>query len=105
MHPGLHTSDGDAATLKIRDFQAQPYPVSMAVCENNGVTAIARLWADGDHRRCRLCPTCHADDSGLCLVTTLTKVADDDLELYSLRGFRDVGTDRPCLSATTSVTQ
>lgn len=100
MIKGFDAVDGDA-TIEMSIFQLQPYPVSMAVCENNGITAIARLWADGDHRRCRLCAACHATEDGLCLVTTQTKVADVDLELYSLRGFRDVGTLLPGLSAAT----
>lgn len=100
MYKGLLAVDGDseADTIEMSVFHIQPFPVSIIVVENNGITAIARLWADGDHKRCRLCSSCHARDDGMCLVTTPSKVADEDVELYSLRGFREEGMCRPGLS-------
>jgi hypothetical protein len=61
----------------------QPTPTTTIVSRKRGMTSIARLWADGDEAKCRLCPSCRAAD-GMCLVTTTRPVADDDAELFAM---------------------
>lgn len=96
MQQGLYVAD-DVATMEMSVFQIQPLPAATMLVEHNGVTAIARMWVDGDHRRCRLCPSCHATDNGLCLITVTRPVGDSEADLYSLRGLLEE-TDLPCLA-------
>lgn len=96
MRIGLDAIDG-GDTIEMSVFQLQPYPAATMLVEHNGVTAIARMWVDGDHRRCRLCPSCHATDNGLCLITVTRPVGDSEADLYSLRGLLEE-TDLPCLA-------
>lgn len=91
----------DVTTIEMSVFQIQPTPTATMVVEHGGITAIARLWADGDHRRCRLCPSCHADDSGLCLIAVGAMVIDSEAELYSLRGLLE-DASLPCLTVGTN---
>jgi hypothetical protein len=82
-------SDANDGAIRMSVFQIQPIPIRTLVGRLNGVTAITRIWDDGDHLKCRLCPACDASTEGVCTVQTTETVPDSDAELYSLRGLRD----------------
>ena len=83
------SDDDDGITIKLSVFQMQPLPIRTLVGRLNGVTAIIRIWDDGDHRKCRLCQACDASNEGICTIQTTEQVLDSQAELYSLRGLRD----------------
>ena len=66
----------------------QAYPTDTRVCHmvdrGRTTTAIARTWADGDERRCRLCPNCQ--DRPVCLLMISGYVSEEDAPLFSVVG-------------------
>ena len=53
------------------------------------MTAITRIWGNGDHERCRLCSSCGASREGVCLVLTEHPVSDDEMPLYASAGDKE----------------
>lgn len=86
-------------------IRLQPIPIRTTINELNGVTAITRVWADGDARRCRLCDACCVintgiDRVGICTIQTDQSVSDGEAPLFSSRGFDDTGAVPPSPFAT-----
>jgi hypothetical protein len=65
-----------------RQSNAQPWPTTTLVGRVRGVTAITRVWANGDEKRCSLCRQCEVSN-GVCNVLTTRTVNDDDAEMFS----------------------
>jgi hypothetical protein len=97
------THPDELDTVEISVFHIQPSPAVTILARKRGVTAITRTWENGDHRRCRLCPTCHAIPEGVCMVVTLEDVQGSEAELYSLRDDRRA-TTLPCIAMVSSST-
>lgn len=70
-------------------IRIQPIPTRVSLGRFNGVTAITRRWADGDHKRCTLCEVCTAMGDGTCTVLTEEDVTEGGAPLYSCRGLDD----------------
>jgi len=67
----------------------QPTPIKTLVLDMDGITSISRLWLNGDHRRCRLCPECTATEAAgaaMCLKATDEPVQPERAALYSTFG-------------------
>ena len=78
-----------AATIAI-----QPSPALTAVRCLDGYSAVTRVWANGDHRRCLLCDRCDAvqgTSGAICTVIVDRPVTVDDGALYSTRGYEVPG--------------
>jgi hypothetical protein len=88
MQQDSDANDGDT-TIRMSVFQIQPVPIRTLVGRLNGVTAITRIWDDGDHLKCRLCLACDASNEGVCTIQTTAVVPDSEAELYLSRGLRD----------------
>ncbi len=53
------------------------------------VNGLVRIWAEGDTRRCRLCPACSADHGrGVCAIMTTDDLgaAPEEILLFSAHG-------------------
>ncbi|MCA1685721.1 MAG: hypothetical protein LC745_06980 [Planctomycetia bacterium] len=56
------------------------------------VTAITRVWKEGDPARCRLCRVCRvARDFPVCQVQVSTAVAPEDVALFDFDAFVGAG--------------
>jgi hypothetical protein len=80
-HP-KRTEAADATSRKTIPLFSQPEPVTTLVGRLRGITAITRVWENGDQNRCSLCRQCDASN-GVCSVLTTRTVADDDAEMFS----------------------
>lgn len=74
---------------------ARPEPVDVTLCriDVNGVTvsSLTRFWAEGDTRRCRLCPRCtanHARSTCSILVTVPVAATVEEAGLFDARELR-----------------
>lgn len=68
-------------------LKIQPEPVVTRVVHfpldtGDTITSIARTWANGDEKLCRLCERCKAYDGG-CLKTVGRYVSREDAPLFS----------------------
>lgn len=82
-------------------LRPQPAPVRALVCHlclprfGQVVTAISRVWAEGDASRCRLCDRCTAV-ADECLVQVSGFISREEAALFSTVGMRRQDpTDRP----------
>lgn len=85
------------ATLPITHPQPEPIQwfVSSLPSVVAPVTAITRVWDEGDTQRCRLCPQCTADHAlGVCLVQVRCEVESGSAPLFSTHGMNDRGNPR-----------
>lgn len=60
-------------------------PISTHIATLHGITAITRVWLEGDAAECRLCQTCVAKDD-VCLVQTTDVVAPGEAASYDSNG-------------------
>ena len=94
-------SDGSArgdmespATLPMLAPQPEPLQwfVSSMPAVISPVTAITRVWSDGDTLKCRLCTRCTADHAlGVCMVQVRCVIASASVPLFSTHGMNDRG--------------
>jgi hypothetical protein len=73
----------------VRDHGFRPFPISVMTSRlrlpGSTVTAIARGWAPGQAKHCRLCERCSAHDDH-CLVMTDVIVPNETVALHSTVG-------------------
>jgi hypothetical protein len=95
IHPMLSVvREGSAPSISIDEgmitLPIRPLPIRCMTARvrlDNGqlMTAITRIWRDGDTPRCRLCPVCTADDN-LCVILTNTFKPGDVARSFSIVG-------------------
>lgn len=68
-------------------FQPRPVQFFAGAMPFRGghVTAITRVWAEGDAARCRLCARCTASDEGVCQIQVNFKVDAADAAMFDAR--------------------
>lgn len=69
----------------------QPHPLATKPAyyrvDGTLVTAIARTWADGDERRCRLCEVCSATE-GICNIIVKGRIPRKLCTFFSTLGMK-----------------
>lgn len=90
-----HSRDDGAPAVRLldhADVEPQPHPVStisarLVVTGGQVISAITRIWAEGDLERCRLCDVCDAcRTTRSCLKLVKRDVPPESAPTFATRG-------------------